>query len=88
MMDLFLRPTVFRFDGVANLPTLPRRTTAAAVTQLGLVKDYFATKVKVDFTTSAVIGDRQTDLELAEETMGIAGIRYECGRHIGWAQNR
>lgn len=42
--------------------------------KLGLVRDYL-TGGRIDFTRSAVIGDRQSDLQLAE-AMGVRGLRY------------
>ena len=64
------------FDEVFICPHLPEDSCECRKPRTGLLTKYLAANT-IDLGASAVIGDRQTDMELAER-IGVSGILVNC----------
>jgi len=71
------------FDEVFVCPHLPVDVCACRKPKLGLVEGYLA-RTPIDPRRSAVVGDRETDMELARK-LGIEGILIGEAPALSWA---
>ncbi|HHE4705273.1 TPA: bifunctional histidinol-phosphatase/imidazoleglycerol-phosphate dehydratase HisB [Proteus mirabilis] len=81
MMQIFSSQDIV-FDDVLICPHKPEDNCPCRKPETGLVTQYLVESA-LDKTNSYVIGDRQTDLQLAEN-MGINGLRYNANE-LSWS---
>lgn len=81
MMQVFSSQGIV-FDEVLICPHKPEDNCPCRKPETGLVTQYLVESA-LDKTNSYVIGDRQTDLQLAEN-MGINGLRYNANE-LSWS---
>ncbi|NMH63760.1 bifunctional histidinol-phosphatase/imidazoleglycerol-phosphate dehydratase HisB [Shewanella salipaludis] len=81
MMMQILQSQGVNFDQVLICPHFDDENCSCRKPKLGLVQE-FLTQGKVDFTQSAVIGDRETDIELGR-AMGVRSLQYDRNKQ-GW----
>ena len=71
-----------RFDPILICPHLPDDGCECRKPRAGLLTRFLA-ETDVDLENSAVIGDRETDLELAEK-IGVRGFMLDADGGVGW----
>lgn len=82
MMQLFKSQGI-EWDDVLICPHFEEDNCSCRKPNIGMVQPWLAGG-RINFAKSYVIGDRQTDLQLAKN-MGVNGILYER-EHCGWEQ--
>jgi len=85
VMNLFESQGI-RFDEVFICPHLPDDNCECRKPRTGLLTAFLARNA-IDVSASAVIGDRQTDMELAQR-IGVPGLRVNCDHSeaLTWPQ--
>ncbi len=85
IMDLFASQGIV-FDEVFICPHLPEDNCDCRKPRTGLLTRYLAAH-NIDLEASAVVGDRQTDIQLAER-IGVRGVLVNCDDNgvLTWPQ--